>query len=185
MDREREIPESAALLYAIDQKLEKILEYQTSHQETSVEEIRSFIEQLAETVSVRFIGNFPQSIEKLERKIDHFEHDLKNFLDEFSRVLIQYENKLEARIKSEMDSLDEKFQRRHEGIQQEQKERLEHIGDSIDNLARAISDLRSGIFNFSEKLEAAFENLEARNQLSKDDKPKKQKSWIFGKTQDD
>ena len=87
---------------AIDLKLEDMLNKKSDTEAAGINEIKSFFEQLAKVVSSQFIGDLPKAIEYLEKKIDQFDYNLKDELKSFSKILIDYENKLEERIKKEI-----------------------------------------------------------------------------------
>lgn len=149
------------LMVAIDQKLEKMLENQDNAQDKALEEIKSFFERLATIVSTQFIGDLPQALGLLEKKINLFDHDLKDFLREFSDVLIKYESKVEERIKDEVQALQEQFFNRLDHHQREQTTKLEEICLAINNLAAAISKLRNTINDFnSTRFDPALSRLE-------------------------
>lgn len=166
------------ILAAIDLKLEELLKKRDSAQDESIGEMKSFFEQLARIVSTQFIGDLPHAIELLEKKIDQFDHDLKDGLKSFSDSLIKYESKLEERIKKEIQALQNQFIHRLDHHQREQTEKLEEISIAVKNLGTAIIKLRNSINDFdSERLNPALDRLDKI--LSEHSIDRKSKSGFF------
>ena len=149
------------VLEAIDQKLEKILECQNDSRKDTLHEMQSFFEELSGVVSTRFIGDLPQSVQSLETRINIFRTDLNDFLQGFSNVLLRYENKLEKRIKDEIQALQDQFLKRLDYHQNEQIESLKRISSAIENLTKAITTLRNTVNEFNaDRFDPALSKLE-------------------------
>lgn len=154
MDNDEILKSIGSLIMAIDQKFERLLQTKEKSQVEMLGEMRAFFDQLAREVTSQFIGDLPRAIELLEKKIDLFDHDLTDGLRGFSDTLIQYENKLEERIKKEIQALEEQLIHRLDFHQREQTEKLEelcravnNLGSGINMLGKAINNLNSEIFN--------------------------------------
>jgi uncharacterized protein YoxC len=149
------------LLAAIDLKLTMLIEAKKASDEEKVSEIRKSFEQIARVVSARFAGDLPHAIEMLEKKIEIFDMDIKESLKSFSKTLIDYESKLEERIKRETQLLQEQLKSRLDHHQREQAEQLENIANAIGSVGNAVVKLSNSIEEFDKKrLDPVLDRLE-------------------------
>ncbi len=169
------------ILAAMDLKLAALVEARRSADAEKVREIKESFEQIAGVVSARFTGDLPHAIEMLQKKIAILDIDIGENLKSLSKTLVDYESKLEERIKKEIQLLQEQVISRIDHHQREHAERLEQIADAIGSLGNTVLKLSNSIDEFDKnRLDPALDRLEEI--LSRQVTQQKTKGGFFGKT---
>jgi len=149
------------VLVAIDSKLDILVQERQRVDAANMREVKDFLDQLSKVLTGRITGDLPRSIDVLERSIGLLDFDLKENLNTFSSTLINYENKLEDRIKKEIDYLKKVMLTRLDQHQNRQAELLTEIRGAIIFVGETVQDLSNSISEFDDgKIKPALDRLE-------------------------
>jgi hypothetical protein len=163
---------------AIDLKLERLLNNIDRQSGAQLEQMKSFLDEIARTMTTKLTGELPRAIELLEKKIDSFDLNLSDSLKIFGDHLLSYEIKLEERMIEEIQGLGRQLIQRLDKQQEEHAQRLENISRSMDNLSSAIAKLYNRQPDLDpERLTQALENL--NNLLDKQEQENKSRKGFL------
>jgi len=165
------------VLSAIDIKIEALVRTQKERAGDQVSEIKRFFDELAKTVSEKFIGNLPESIELLEKKIEILDFDIIDGLKNFAEALIGYESKLEKRIEGVIEDAHKRTLARLELHQSGHAKSLADITEVIGRLTNIIGELTAEVKEFRKTVETAPKAVDVNPESNP---TVKQKTGFFG-----
>jgi hypothetical protein len=145
---------------AIDKKFELVLSKKETIQDNNIEAINQLSAEITQKFSQNYIGNLPEMLIELEKKIDLF--DINQNLIMVTQELNKFEEKLEGRIAEERRNLQNQLNQQIKKQQDEYVEKFDQLSTNIAQLEKLIISLRNAMTrnNDPERLKSLIENLE-------------------------